>query len=127
MPNTPYWPWCPMFGAARSVELAVDQTQYGDGYVHRSTRGLNPVRPSWNLSFPFTDLEELHAYDNFLNSYAARGFWFTPPDMPSDVFVYVDSWSFTVSDKANRDGGSIMGTMQATFVRCFNAQPLGGL
>jgi phage-related protein len=123
MPNTPYWPWCPMFGAVRTVQLAVDQTNYGDGYIHRATRGLNPVRPSWTLSFPFTSQSELHDYDVFLTHHAARGFWFTPPDMTSDVFVYVDNWSFTVSDKRAVD---ILGTLQATFVRCFNAQPLGG-
>jgi phage-related protein len=122
MPNTPYWPFCAVRGASRTVELAVDQTNYGDGYVSRSTRGLNPVRPSWNLVFPFASQEELTTFDDFLNANASRGFWFTPPDMAGDVFVYADNWSYTVSDKNQSNG--IVGTLQATFVRCFNPQPI---
>ena len=123
MATLPSWPWCAQLGASRAVELAVDQTNYGDGYIHRSTRGLNPVRPSWTLNFPFTSQPELQRYDDFLNENAARGFWFTPPDMTSQVFVYADQWSYTITDKT---GTGIVGTLQATFVRIFNPQPGGG-
>ena len=122
MANTPYWPWCPMPGAARSTALAVDTVALGDGYIHRATRGLNPSRPSWALSFPFTSLIELQAYDNFLVANATAGFWMRPPDSSADVFVTVDTWSSTIVDK-NLNGG-IVGTLQATFARCFNPQPL---
>src|SRR5262249_2070503 len=124
MPSSPYWPWCAQPGASRAVELAVDQTNYGDGYIHRSTRGLNAVRPSWTLNFPFTSQGELQDYDSFLNANAARGFWFTPPDRTSEVFVYADQWAYTITD---RSGTGIVGQLQATFVRCFNPQPSGGL
>jgi phage-related protein len=120
--NTPYWGWCPQAGAARTTTLAIDQTNYGDGYNHRATRGINPARPAWSLVVPFVGLDELNTMDSFLVAYAAIGFWFTPPDGPDDLFVSCDTWSATIAD-TNRAKG-IVGTLQATFVRQFNPQPL---
>lgn len=118
---TPYWPWCAMPGAARSTTLAVDQVNFGDGYNHRATRGLNPARPSWALVFPFTTLDELATFDGFLKANATAGFWTRPPDSAVDVFVTADAWSATITDKNLASG--IVGTLQATFVQQFNPQP----
>lgn len=121
MPNTPYWSWCAMPGAARSTSLTVDQTTFGDGYNHRATRGLNPAKPQWTLAFPFVSLDELQTLDDFLVANAARGFWMRPPDSAADIFVTVDTWSATITDKNGSTG--MIGTLQATFVRQFNPQP----
>jgi phage-related protein len=121
MPNQPYWPWCAQPGAGRSTNLKVDQTDYGDGYNHRVTRGLNPARASWALSFPFTSLDELKTFDDFLIANAARGFWITPPDSTVDVFVVADAWSATIIDKTG--SGALVGTLQANFTRQYNPQP----
>lgn len=121
MANQPFFGWCAMPGAARSTSLSVDQTNYGDGYNHRATRGLNPARPQWSLQFPFASADELQTLDAFLVAYSARGFWMRPPDSATDVFVTVDSWSATITDKNLNSG--IIGTLQATFVRQFNPQP----
>lgn len=121
MANTPYWPWCAMPGAARSTALAVDVVSFGDGYNHRATRGLNPVRPSWQLAFPFASLDELGTLDSFLKANAAAGFYMRPPDSAVDVFVTADSWSASITDKNAASG--IVGTLQATFVQQFNPQP----
>jgi phage-related protein len=117
----PFWPWCPMAGASVSTALAVDSNAFGDGYIHRSTRGLNPARPSWQLNFPFANVDELKTYDDFLRAYAASGFWITPPDQAAPVFVVADTWSASISDRSG--GGDMLGTFQATFVRSFNPQP----
>lgn len=117
----PYWPWCVMPGASRTTNLKVDQIDYGDGYIHRATRGLNPARPQWSVQVPFTDLAELDGYNNFLSAYGVGGFWWTPPDSAADAFVYADAWSASITDRNNAAG--IVGTLQATFVRCFNPQP----
>jgi phage-related protein len=117
----PYWPWCVMPGAARTTQLRVDQTDYGDGYTYRLTRGLNPARPSWTIAVPFVGLAALAAYDSFLVTNATRGFWFTPPDATADVFVTADAWSASITDHNKTD---IIGTLQATFTRQFNPQPL---
>jgi phage-related protein len=122
MANTPYWPWCPMPGAARNTTLAVDIVALGDGYVHRATRGLNPARPSWSLAFPFTSLDELATFDAFLKANATRGFYMRPPDSAVDVFVTADSWSASITDRNAASG--IVGTLQSTFVQQFNPQPI---
>jgi phage-related protein len=122
MANTPFWPWCAMPGAARSTALAVDVVSFGDGYNHRATRGLNPARPTWSLSFPFASLDELGTFDQFLKANAAAGFWMRPPDSTVDVFVTADSWAASITDK-NLDNG-IVGIFQATFVQQFNPQPI---
>jgi phage-related protein len=122
-PKDIIWPWCPQPGAAaRSTQLAVDQTNYGDGYNHRATRGLHPARPSWSFSFPFTSFDELDAYHQFLKANADAGFWMRPPDSDVDVYMTADSWSATITDKNLASG--VVGTLQATFVQQFNPQPL---
>ena len=118
---SPYWPWCAMAGAARDTKLAVDIVDYGDGYVHRATRGLNPARPSWSLGFPFENVAELKQRDDFLKAYAATGFWFTPPDDTAPVFVTVDEWAATITDRSGK--GALVGTLTMTLVQSFNPQP----
>jgi phage-related protein len=107
---------------ARSTALAVDTNAMGDGYVHRATRGLNPARPSWTMTFPFTSAAELNAMDDFLVANGACGFWMRPPDQAAPVFVCCDAWSASIADKNNSTG--IVGTFQATFARMFNPQPV---
>jgi phage-related protein len=116
----PYWPWCAMPGAGRSSTLAVDEVGYGDGYKHRATRGLNPVRPSWALSFPFTSLAELNERDQFLRQHATGGFWFTPPDGATPLFVTADEWSANIIERSLASG--IVGALTVTLVQSFNPQ-----
>jgi phage-related protein len=121
-PPQPYWPWCAQPGAGRSTTLTVDTANYGDGYVHRATRGLNPARPAWTLAFPFTSLDELQAYDDFLTEWAGAGFYIMPPDGTDYVLVTADSWQATITDRNVKSG--IIGTLNATFTRSFNPQPI---
>lgn len=116
----PYWPWCALLGPTRTSKLNVDEVAFGDGYKHRATRGLNPVVPSWALAFPFTSLPELKQRDDFLRQYATGGFWSTPPDGDAPLFVTVDEWSATVTERNLASG--IVGQLTATFTQCFNPQ-----
>jgi phage-related protein len=118
---TPYWAWCPTPGMGKTTRMAVDTNAYGDGYEHRATRGLNPARPDWNMSFPFVGETALQAMDDFLKRYAVPGFWIRPPGEPADVFVVCDEWSVMVTDKNNTLG--LVGNLNATFRRTFNPQP----
>jgi phage-related protein len=117
-----------MAGASRTDTLRVDKNEFGDGYIHRATRGLNPVRPAWTLTFPFRDAAEYQAFNTFLAANAAAGFYFKPPEEPAPVFVTADDWSMTISDRRGVAGAGgvepILGTLQATFTRSFNPQPL---
>lgn len=118
----PMWSWCPQPGASRKTVLTVDVVTYGDGYVHRSTRGLNPAQPSWDISVPFLGKAQAEEIDQFLKDNATTGFWFTPPDADGDVFVTCDEWSITVADKSKTHNR--IGTVSATFMRSFNPQPI---
>jgi len=118
----PFWSWCPAPGASRQTQLTVDTNAYGDGYVQRATRGLNPAKPTWDLVFPFASFDHLEEMDAFLLTNAVQGFYFTPPDASAEVFVYCDAWAASIADKNGASG--IVGQLQATFVRCFNPQPL---
>lgn len=117
----PTWTWCPLPGAARKTKLNVDQANFGDGYTERTTRGLNPARPSWDVSFPFVGFDELDAMDRFLVANAALGFWWQPPDAAEAFLVTADDWAAAISDRTRADG--IIGTLQSTFTRQFNPQP----
>ena len=120
----PYWPWFAQPGAARATTLAVDEVAFGDGYKHRSTRGLNPARPAWTLSFPFTSLAELNERDTFLRQYSAGGFWFTPPDGAAPLFVTANDWTATIVEK--NLGTGIVGQLAVTLTQSFNPQFPGG-
>jgi phage-related protein len=122
MANSPLWTWCPLPNAAKSIQIAVDIANMGDGYTHRATRGLNPIRQAWSLSFPFEDRGTLYAMDSFLATNAVGGFYIQPPDQYGEVFVTVDAWSSTITDRA-RQTGEMVGTLQATFTLAFNPQP----
>ena len=126
VPPEPNWAWCPMPGMGTATKLNVDSAIYGDGYIHRSTRGLNPARTEWTMSFPFTSQAELEQMHIFLSAYAAPGFWIRPPDIGSLwAFVTADNWSWTVSDRARGEPDvDYVGTFQATFTQSFNPQPI---
>jgi phage-related protein len=103
--------------------LEVDTVPYGDGYIHRSTRGLNPARPAWSITVPVLTKADIDAINSFLETNAAAGFWFTPPDSETgDVFVVCDEWAVSVADKSRAHNA--IGTFSATFVRSFNPQPI---
>ena len=121
MPNQPFWPWCAQAGAGRTTKLAVDEVNFGDGYKHRSTRGLNPARGAWSLAFPFRTLAELQERDAFLKTYATGGFWMQPSDDSVEVFVTADEWSATIIDRTG--SGEMVGTLTVTLVQSFNPQP----
>lgn len=122
MPNPPFWPWCPQAGVQRTVTLAVDQVAYGDGYIHRATRGLNPARAKWQMQVPFKTTAELQERFAFLKQYAANGFWMQPPDDIVEVFVTADEWSATIVDRTG--AGEMAGTLSLTVTQSFNPQPV---
>ena len=119
---TPLWPFCPMPGHTKNAKLAVDVNGFGDGYVHRSVRGLNPVRPNYGVTFTFNGDAEMAQMDSFLAANATGGFYYQPPGEPAPIFVTADEWTFSIADKSPQFG--MIGTLSATFNRAFNPQPI---
>jgi phage-related protein len=122
-PLRPDWPaeWCAALGPSRSATLKVDTNEFGDGYCHRSTRGLDPVKPAWTLSFPATSDAVLLEMDAFLRTFGQAGFTFTPPGDSTAIFVTCDAWTFVLTDRSA--GGDLISSLQATFTEVFNHQP----
>lgn len=119
----PLWAWCPVAGAIMTGGLVVEESAYGDGFVHRRTRGINPSLTTWQLAFPFRDAAELKTMDDFLMANAVAGFWFKPPTGAAAIFMTCDEWSSSVQDRT--PGGDMLGQLQATFARSFTPQPGG--
>lgn len=118
----PYWSWCPAPGMTKDSKLNVDTQQLGDGYVHRATRGLNPVRPSWSLTFPFTNADDAKAMTDFLEANAAAGFYTKFPGEADYSLCICDEWSLSFVDRTG--AGALSGTLQASFAKAFNPQPI---
>jgi phage-related protein len=123
-PTVIFWPadWCPAPGPTRTQVLEVDIVDMGDGYRHRSTKGFKPVKQEWGYSFPFKSADQLNAMDTFLQTHAARGFWFMHPELLDPTMVVANSWSAQISDRTGK--GDMVGTLQVQFMRTYNAQPL---
>jgi phage-related protein len=121
MALTPLWPFCPMPGHTKDSKLAVDINAFGDGYVHRSTRGLNPVRPNYGVTFTFNGDAEMAQMESFLLANACAGFYYQPPGEPAPVFVTADEWTYSIQVKG---ATGVIGTLSATFNRMFNPQPI---
>jgi phage-related protein len=121
MALTPMWPFCPMPGHTKDSKLAVDINAFGDGYLHRSTRGLNPVRPNYGVTFTFNGDAEMAQMESFLKANACAGFYYQPPGEPAPVFVTADEWTYSIQVKG---AVGVIGTLSTTFNRVFNPQPV---
>jgi phage-related protein len=119
----PFWSWCPAAGMQKGSKLNVDTQGYGDGYVHRATRGLHPVRPNWSLTFPFKSADEAQAMTDFLEANAAAGFYTKLPGEADYSLVVCDEWSLSFVDRTGN--GTLAGNLSATFAKSFNPQPIG--
>lgn len=49
--------WHPDLGAQKRLEVAVTETQFGDGYSQRAPNGINHVREVWSVSFTGNDTD----------------------------------------------------------------------
>jgi phage-related protein len=111
--------WSPIPGAARARRQRMVTVDYGDGYIHRATMGINVEIDSWTVGFA-GDQETLEAIDDFITAYAVGGFWWTPPGRSTAELFVCDEWTVTYSD---RNGTGLLGSITAVFDRVYNIQP----
>lgn len=112
--------WCVAPGAHRTRKQRVASSNYGDGYRHRASIGLNINLDSWAIGIT-ADAATLKAVDDFITANAVRGFWWIPPGAAAAIFVTCDEWALTYSD---RNAAGLVGSISATFDRCYNLQPV---
>lgn len=104
--------WIPDWRAAGTTRADVTRIKFGDGYVQRQNKGLNPLAVSWSLSFdPRTDAEA-DAIEAFL---AARtgvtAFTWTPPGKPQSKWT-CENW---VRTKSGEDVNSLTMTFELVY------------
>lgn len=80
--------YTPDFGAEKSVESNVEETEFGDGYSQRQAKGINANRQVWKLTFNNRSTADADAIDAFLT---ARGgyesFDWTPPGGSAGKYI----------------------------------------
>lgn len=103
----------PTYGAQKTSQPKVRQTQFGDGYSQRISFGLNQNPKQWSLTWEVseTDADTIEA---FLDARAADGasFDWAPPDSATTYKWTCYNWSKSIP-YLNR------ATIQATFTQVF--------
>jgi len=89
------WIWVPDWSASTASKANVSKIRYGDGYIQRQTKGMNPIDDSWSLTFNARTRTEAIAIDTFLKErYGVIAFTWTPPGLPQAKWT-CDSWNRT--------------------------------
>jgi phage-related protein len=103
----------PTYGAQKTSQPKVRQTQFGDGYSQRISFGLNQNPKQWSLTWEVseTDADTIEA---FLDARAADGvsFDWAPPDSATTYKWICYTWNKSIP-YLNR------ATIQATFTQVF--------
>lgn len=60
--------WVPDYGLTKDTKAAVNKSKFGDGYVQRSTDGINSLKVGLNLNFTVRTRFEINEIDAFLKS-----------------------------------------------------------
>jgi len=103
----------PTYGAQKSSAPTVRVVQFGDGYQHRLSFGLNQNPRIWSLTFNVSETNA-DTIEAFLIARAADGasFDWTPPDEASALKWVCYQWSKSIPYN-NR------ATIDATFTQVF--------
>ena len=60
--------WIPDWNAGGNTKSDVSKVRFGDGYVQRQTKGMNPLAITWSLSFNPRSDAEADAIEAFLEA-----------------------------------------------------------
>jgi phage-related protein len=103
----------PTYGAQKTSQPKVHQTQFGDGYSQRIRFGLNQNPKSWSLTWEVSEADA-DTIEVFLDARAFDGasFSWTPPDESTAYKWVCYTWSKSIP-YLNR------ATIQATFTQVF--------
>jgi phage-related protein len=84
----------PVYSASKNSEPKTRTVQFGDGYQHRVTFGLNQNPKEWRLTFDVTD-DDADIIEAFLDARAAdaASFDWTPPDTSTSYKWICPSWN----------------------------------
>lgn len=76
----PEFQFVPDWNAQSNVTANISKVQFGDGYVQRQAKGMNPLVISWNLTFNNrTDAEIAAIVEFFEERFGVTAFTWIPP------------------------------------------------
>jgi phage-related protein len=92
----------PDWQAQGTTTANVSKVQFGDGYVQRQNKGMNPLKVSWGLSFNPRSDDETDDIENFLIAReGVTAFTWTPPGQAQAKWV-CSQWTRTkMGDNVN--------------------------
>lgn len=86
----------PDWNAQENPSSNVTKIQFGDGYMQRQTKGMNPISVTWNLTFNSRTDTEANAIIAFLEArYGVTAFTWTPPGQTQKKWI-CSSWPRTI-------------------------------
>jgi phage-related protein len=104
--------WIPDWGAQGNTKADIAKIQFGDGYVQRQTKGMNPLQVTWNLKFDPRDDDEADEIEEFLvERQGVVAFTWTAPGRAQEKWT-CDAWSRT---KAALDVNAITATFTLVY------------
>lgn len=101
-------------GMKKTTKPRVSSISFGDGYVNRTQRGLNPFEETFTLSFvnvPNTTAEEILTF--FETHLGYKPFKWTPIGTSTEILVICGEWDSTTDNHITK-------TLSATFTRTYD-------
>lgn len=104
--------WIPDWNPQEGIKANVSKVQFGDGYVQRQTKGMNPLTQTWNLTFSARTDSEASAIMAFLKARkGVTAFTWTPPDEDQAKFT-CDNFS---RQKAANDNQTVSAVFELVY------------
>lgn len=102
----------PDWNAQGTTTANVSKIQFGDGYVQRQAKGMNPLGVTWALTFNPRSDADADAIEAFLTArFGVTAFTWTPPGRSQSKWT-CDSWART---KAANDVNGLSMTFELVY------------
>ena len=93
--------WTPDFSASKNTRPNAGVVQFGDGYMQRVSKGINPHAEVWTLTFNNRTTSEIDAIIAFLEALNGTDSfqWTAPRESTAKMFVCLQQdggWSRTI-------------------------------
>jgi phage-related protein len=101
----------PSPGTQTAVQLALNKSEFGDGYTQAGPKGLNHVRHTVDLNWAGVTADQLANLRAFMTARGGyQSFWYQPPGFTEARKWTCDTWSSTSSTPS---------TFSATLIESF--------
>lgn len=106
--------YVPSRGFKRSSKPRVTSITFGDGYAQRTSRGINPLEETFNLTFVNSPNATATLITDFFALHAGyKPFKWTPTGYSSEILVVCTDWDATTDNHLTK-------TISANFSRVYD-------